>query len=343
MFYDLQTVSSEIVFLVCFISFCILVFASWCVGEGGEILGQKYDASIIGGLVIAWLNKAPETIFFITALQSNNPKFAIGAVSGSTIVVCTVALGTCIYIGATIRKTGTIKLQEPVKRQCMYLGLSTLITVLIPIFQFNIIIGLLGIIFYIAFLISSLQGKVIQGEKIEDIEANIEEQEEKHEEVSISKGIGYLIIGGGLICIISSTFIESVVIIASILKVTPTLLAFFLAPIASEAPEILESISLSRKGNTQNINIAFSNLVGGTITKTTLLSGIFCLFGVYKGFTWESPTYSISFALVIVSASTAAGIGYFSRYQRKVHGIVLFILFIITGMTQYYFNTGFTA
>ena len=43
---------------------------------------------------------------------------------------------------------------------------------------------------------------------------------------------------------------------------------------ASEAPEILESISLSRKGNSQNINIAFSNLVGGTITKTTLLCGV---------------------------------------------------------------------
>lgn len=38
------------------VSFIILVFASWCVGEGGEILGKKYDASIIGGLVIAWLN-----------------------------------------------------------------------------------------------------------------------------------------------------------------------------------------------------------------------------------------------------------------------------------------------
>ena len=37
-------------------SFFLLVLASWCVGEGGEILGQKYDASIIGGLVIAWLN-----------------------------------------------------------------------------------------------------------------------------------------------------------------------------------------------------------------------------------------------------------------------------------------------
>ena len=37
-------------------SFLLLVLASWCVGEGGEILGAKYDASIIGGLVIAWLN-----------------------------------------------------------------------------------------------------------------------------------------------------------------------------------------------------------------------------------------------------------------------------------------------
>lgn len=97
-------------YLVAAGSFVLLVFASWCVGEGGEILGKKYDASIIGGLVIAWLNTgtprastairswglcilmgkvclwiAPEAIFFISALQSNNPRFAIGAVSGSTI------------------------------------------------------------------------------------------------------------------------------------------------------------------------------------------------------------------------------------------------------------------
>lgn len=54
------------------VCFCVLVFASWCVGEGGDILGKKYDASIIGGLVIAWLNTTPETIFFITALHSTS-------------------------------------------------------------------------------------------------------------------------------------------------------------------------------------------------------------------------------------------------------------------------------
>jgi Ca2+/Na+ antiporter len=57
-------------------------------------------------------------------------------------------------------------------------------------------------------------------------------------------------------------------------QVSPTLLAFFLAPIASEAPEILESISLSRKGHPQSINVAFSNLVGGTLSKTTLLCAV---------------------------------------------------------------------
>jgi len=223
----------------------------------------------------------------------------------------------------------------------MYLGLSTLITFLIPIFGFNLLIATIGVIYYIFFLITSLQGKAIQADRVEDIEAREDNDivEEKHGEVPITKGVGYLILGGGLICLMSSTFIETVVIIAGLLKVTPTLLAFFLAPIASEAPEILESISLSRKGNAQNINIAFSNLVGGTITKTTLLSGIFCFYGVIKQFTWESPNYSISFYLLIISAATASAIGYFTQYQTKIHGIILFSLFIITGIIQYYFNT----
>ncbi len=49
----------------------------------------------------------------------------------------------------------------------------------------------------------------------------------------------------------SSPFIDAVVDLSAVLKVSPTLLAFFLAPIASEMPEILEAISLSRKGHVQ--------------------------------------------------------------------------------------------
>jgi len=115
-------------------------------------------------------------------------------------------------------------------------------------------------------------------------------------------------------------------------------LAFFLAPIASEAPEILESISLSRKGNPQSINVAFSNLVGGTLSKTTLLCAIFCFYGVLKEFVWESPNYTISLCLISLCAFAASAIGSGFTHQTQHHGIFLFALFVACGLIQYFFN-----
>jgi cation:H+ antiporter len=289
--------------------------------------------------VIAWLNTAPEAIFFITALSSGNPRFAVGAVSGSSIVVCTVALGVCLWIGANARKTGIIQLQPAVKKQCYILAASLAITAAIAVTGFTLLCGFAGVAFYTWFIFSSMQ---VQTEEIkehdEELGDDIEEIEE--EEASVSKGVSYLVVGGLLIIMFSSPFINSVVEAAALLKVNPILLAFFLAPIASEAPEILESISLSRKGNAQSINIAYSNLIGGTITKTTLLCGIFCFFGVYKGFVWES-SYSLSLALLSICAAAAAAIGTLFHQQYKWHGIALLLLFVVTGAIQYTTNSHF--
>jgi len=321
------------------LSFMLLVLASWCVGEGGEILGRKYDASIIGGLIIAWLNTAPEAIFFVTALETGSPRFAVGAVSGSTIVVCTVALGACLYIGSTARASGHFYLQQQVKKQCMLLGLSLVNTTLIAAVGFNFVLGVIGSMYYLLFIAYSLTNKLPElGDKEKDLEGV--QDEEEHDE-PIYKGILYLVCGGLLIFACSRPFIFSVVSAASTFKVNPILLAFFLAPIASEMPEILESISLSRKGNMQNINIAFSNLIGGTITKTTLLCGIFCFYGVSRGFEWESPAYTVSLSLLILCAGAASAIGYLADKQTKRHALLLFSLFAVTGIIQYLTNASF--
>jgi len=316
------------------VSFVMLLFASWCVGEGGEILGKKYDASVIGGLIIAWLNTAPEAIFFVTALVSSNPRFAVGAVSGSSIVVCTVALGACLWIGARARKKGAIILQPQVKRQCMLLGLSLCVTVTVVLVGFNVFVGIIGVLYYLAFIIYSLGHKLPDDvdTKEGDLEAGHEEEEE--EDVPVSKGVLYLVVGGFLIFGFSKPFIVCVVDAASMLHVNPILLAFFLAPIASEMPEILESISLARKGNSQNINIAMSNLIGGTMSKTTLLCGILCFFGVSQDFPWE-PSYTVSLSLLILCAGAAAAIGYLFKVQTEYHGLFLFGLFVVVGIVQY--------
>jgi len=65
-------------------SFVLLAFASYCVGEGGEILGQKYDASVIGGLLIAWLNTG--TIFAsVNILLQGKPSAMEGTLSRPSI------------------------------------------------------------------------------------------------------------------------------------------------------------------------------------------------------------------------------------------------------------------
>ncbi|GAM25593.1 hypothetical protein SAMD00019534_087680 [Acytostelium subglobosum LB1] len=321
------------------VTFVFLAFASWCVGEGGEILGKKYDASIIGGLLIAWLNTAPEAIFFVTALSSGNVRFAVGAVSGSSIVVCTIALGCCIWIGTKNRRGGLVQLQPPVRRQCLILMLSLFIPLTLAMFGFSMILGFAGVGFYLMFILNSLFYKLPEVEKEDDLEAaHDEDEEDEHANDSLAKGVAMLVLGGALICFFSKPFIDSVVELASSLDVNPILLAFFLAPIASEMPEILESISLSRKGNSQSINIAFSNLIGGTISKTSFLMGVFCFYGTVYTFEWESPTYTLSIILIIMCSLCAGAIGYFANKLQSYHGLLLFALFAVTGLTQYYNN-----
>jgi len=327
--------------LIGVVSFFLLVLASWCVGEGGEVLGKKYDASIVGGLVIAWLNTAPEAIFFITALNDLKPRFAVGAVTGSSIVVCTVALGACLYIGANARPSKSIYLQPQVKRQCLLLLSSLLVTIATALSGFNLICGVIGVVYYLGFIAYSLQSKLPDVEKEHDVELALEPEEEEEHDVPTYKGILYLVVGGLLIFLCSKPFINSVVDAASTLQVNPILLAFFLAPIASEMPEILESISLSRKGNIQNINIAFSNLVGGTITKTTLLTGIFSFFGLAKEFPWESPSYTISLSLLILCAGAAAAIGLAFQRQYANHAFILIGLFVFSGIVEYCTTSSF--
>eukprot|EP01126_Amoeba_proteus_P027377 TRINITY_DN2717_c0_g3_i15.p1 TRINITY_DN2717_c0_g3~~TRINITY_DN2717_c0_g3_i15.p1 ORF type:complete len:208 (+),score=26.06 TRINITY_DN2717_c0_g3_i15:80-703(+) len=138
------------------LSFVLLVFASWCVGEGGEILGQKYDASMVGGLLIAWLNTAPETIFFLTALQSNNPRFAVGAVSGSTIVVSTVAMGVCYYFGTLSRKDGTFIIQKSVRSLVLVLLVSVVVPFSIALLGFKFYFAVIGVFLYVSFVLWEL-------------------------------------------------------------------------------------------------------------------------------------------------------------------------------------------
>ncbi|KAL9658628.1 hypothetical protein ABK040_006164 [Willaertia magna] len=355
-------------FLFLFLYLALLVLGAWCVSEGADILGEKYDASIIGGIIISSLNTAPETIFFITALNSNQPNFAVGAISGSVIVVCTIAVGLCLVIGANARTTNhtnnakkkRIVLFPQVLKQAKFLLFSLIFVFLTLCFGFQLFIGLFGALAYLSFIFYTLfttntknthhhhhphhvntnqqhhnENSVLYHDELHNDEEEEEDSDEDEEEQPTYKGIFYLILGGILIYFFSDPFIQSVVFIGKErMGISPLSLAFFFAPIASEAPEILESISLSRKGKLQNINIAFSNLVGGTLSKTTLLTGILSFYGVYNNFEWISPAYTVSMFLLMICAGAVGAFG-FMKYHSALSGYILLGLFLVCAFSQF--------
>jgi len=310
------------------------------------MLGSKYDATILGGFIIAWLNTLPETIFFMMALGNQKPNFAVGAISGSVIVVCTIAVGCCVWIGGVMqggpvnnktvssrsyaRNAQHILLYEGVRQQALILGVSCIVPAMVLVFGFQYWLGLLGIGGYLCFMLYTIFNR---NSDTSDEEHEAEDDDDEEEQPTW-KGVAYLVAGGVIIYLFSLPFIDCVVNIGQALNIAPLALAFFFAPVASEAPEILESISLSRKGKTQNINIAFSNLVGGTVSKTTLLTGILCLYGSTLDFQWVAPSYTFSFLLVLACAGAVGAFGLQSRHHFS-RGQMLIALFGICSVVQF--------
>jgi len=223
---------------------------------------------------------------------------------------------------------------------------SVIVPFSVAYLEWNFFMGLVGIILYFVFVAwELLKNRLMPGEPLKDhdIEEGIPDESSSEKELPpTSKGVAYLVLGGVLIGYFSEPFITAIVEIASQAKVNPILLAFFLAPVASEMPEILESISLSRKGKLQNINIAIANLAGGTITKTTLLSGIFVFYGIQKEFAWEVPNYSLSLGLMGICAFISAAIVALLPVQVTWHSYVLILSFLGASFIQYFYNSTYT-
>lgn len=160
------------------------------------------------------------------------------------------------------------------QNQCLWLLSSCTLPFLSAFTGFHGFFAVAGVLVYLAFLVTQLlkakQPPLHHEKQHHDEEvgeaARAEEDSSSEEELRpTSTGALYLLLGGILILAFAEPFISSVSELAASFEVNPILLAFFLAPVASEMPEILESISLSRKGKEQTINVAFSNLVGSDL------------------------------------------------------------------------------
>merc|ERR1712151_697892 len=100
--------------------------------------------------------------------------------------------------------------------------------------------------------------------------------------------------------------------------------SFVLAPLASNASELVAAMKLAQKKTIGSMVNALSSLEGAAIMNNTFCLGIFMFLIVYKSLAWKfcAETASILFVQLLVGI-----IALNVKPQKIIHGIVIFMCY----------------
>jgi len=174
-------------------------------------------------------------------------------------------------------------------------------------------------------IVSASKGKSITGVKRTDLKAAeqgfataavmtvTEEEEEEEEEVpediaNLSpdkqeaavkkKAFTMLAIGTFLVVLFSDPMVDVMKEVAVRVKVNPFYVSFILAPLASNASEVLASTYYASKKTSKTITVSFSALQGAAAMNNTFCLSIFMGLIFFRGLAWEFTSETIAIFLI---------------------------------------------
>eukprot|EP00727_Mastigamoeba_balamuthi_P010839 m51a1_g6378 hypothetical protein (557) ;mRNA; r:144972-147122 len=130
-------------------------------------------------------------------------------------------------------------------------------------------------------------------------------------------------LGVGLVLVFSDPMVDVMSNLGDRLRIPPFYVAFVLAPIASNASELIAAVNYAKKKTVKTITISFESLVGAAVMNNTFSLGIFLVIVFARDLAWEfsAETAAILFVeLCMVVIATR-------RVQRLGYGIVVASLY----------------
>jgi Ca2+/Na+ antiporter len=122
----------------------------------------------------------------------------------------------------------------------------------------------------------------------------------------VAKSAAFLAGGLGLCAVFSDPLVEALSHLAEDLNVNPFFIAFALTPLASNASEVLSSLSFVGRKRRRNASLAFANLYGSATINNTLVLGILLTVISTRGIPWVYSSETAAIAFVSVSAAAVA-------------------------------------
>ncbi|KAH9249674.1 hypothetical protein BASA81_012643 [Batrachochytrium salamandrivorans] len=175
----------------------------------------------------------------------------------------------------------------------------------------------------------------MDGNHFEQVEDEQEEEEEMPEDLAnlpvaeqqrriITRSLKMMGMGLLIIILFSDALVDVFSELGELLGVSGFYISFMLAPLASNASEIIASFNYSLRKTTKTITISLSTLMGAAILNNTFVLGIFLALIRFRGLDWEYSAETIAILLV----ELAVGIMVLTRRVHTVaNGLAVLALF----------------
>lgn len=244
-------------YLLLLVGFVLLIKGADLFVDGSSSVAGilKVPSVIIGLTIVAMGTSAPEAAVSISAGFSGNSDISLGNIIGSNIFNLLIVIGVCAIIFPAVSD------KEILKRDMWWnVAISALLFVLIPdkkISRIDGVILLAAFIVYIGLMIRSA------------LKNRMEEQPQNL--LPLPKSIIYIIIGLAAVVSGGDLVVDNASKIAASLGMSDTLIGLTIVAIGTSLPELVTSITASRKGDS---GIALGNAVGSCLFNIMFILGV---------------------------------------------------------------------
>ena len=286
-------------------------------GASGIASNLKVSKMLIGLTIVAFGTSAPELAVGIKSIVSGNGDIVLGKVIGSNILNVFLILGVSAVFHSLTVKNNTVKKELPIT-----MLITTLFAVLMSDHIFDKTVknaftrsdGIILLLFFSVFIYYLIS----ISKKKEAIEENKDVKK-----LPIFKAIIYTLLGLIGIILGSNFVVDSASFIAKTLGVTERLIALTIIALGTSLPELVTSITATRKGE---YDIAIGNVVGSNIFNIGMVIGIPT--SIIGGI--GIINFSYIDITVMITASVLLFMFSYNDYKiSKKEGILFLILFAI--------------
>ncbi len=289
---------------------------------GAERLAERYGANFVGSILLALITTLPEYMFVVFACLKDEYQMAIGSAIGSCTLLITLGYGSVILLATSRLSKHPVKqieLSRNTEVDALYLlGTAVVAFVLVWLGDgLNIYDGLILMALFGAYIIQHWRQARVH------IAAHNDKQAKPGVDWPAWAAMGA---AGAVVVALSGPFVDSMKEVASVIGISPVVIALVLGPLASEMPEKLTAfITVMRDGKLAEISVC--NFIGSKVNHNSLLLGMLPIIGLLHGKTniegLLSPAFMLMTALTVVATLSLA-----RRRLAPWQGVVFVLLYV---------------